>query len=144
MGSCSSGTWCPQQPARPRPTPPKEGAVTMSDYSLELNEDQIQSTKWVHEFAENVIRPAGPEWDEREETPWPIIEEAARIGLYSLDFVAQCFADPTGLPLPITQEEMAWGDACINLAIFGTSLAVAGIYANGAPKQIGEWLPPWL
>ena len=30
----------------------------MSDYSLELNEDQLQITKWVHEFAENVIRPA--------------------------------------------------------------------------------------
>ena len=45
----------------------------MSDYSLDLNEDQIQITKWVHEFAENVVRPAGPEWDEREETPWPVI-----------------------------------------------------------------------
>ena len=41
----------------------------MSDYSLELNEDQLQIVKWVHEFAENVVRPAGPEWDEREETP---------------------------------------------------------------------------
>ena len=45
----------------------------MSDFSLELNEDQLQIVKWVHEFAENVVRPAGPEWDEREETPWPII-----------------------------------------------------------------------
>ena len=69
----------------------------MSDYSLELNEDQLQIQKWVHEFAENVVRPAGPEWDEREETPWPIIEEAAKNGLYSFDFVAQCFSDPTGL-----------------------------------------------
>ncbi len=51
----------------------------MSDYSLELNEDQLQIVKWVHEFAENVVRPAGREWDEREETPWPIIEEAARV-----------------------------------------------------------------
>ena len=50
----------------------------MSDYSLELNEDQLQIVKWVHEFAENVVRPAGREWDEREETPWPIIEEAAQ------------------------------------------------------------------
>ena len=28
---------------------------------------------WVHEFAASVIRPAGAEWDEREETPWPIL-----------------------------------------------------------------------
>jgi len=113
----------------------------MSEFSLELNEDQLQIQKWVHDFAESVIRPAAHEWDEREETPWPIIEEAARIGLYSIDFVNQCFSDKTGLLLPITQEEMAWGDAGINLAIFGTSLAVAGIFANGTPEQIAEWLP---
>jgi acyl-CoA dehydrogenase len=113
----------------------------MSEYSLELNEDQLQLQKWVHDFAETVIRPAAAEWDEREETPWPIIQEAAKIGLYSLDFVSQSFMDPTGLLLPIVQEEMAWGDAGINLAIFGTTLAVAGIFANGTPEQIGEWLP---
>ena len=113
----------------------------MADFSLDLNEDQLQIQKWVHDFAENVIRPAASEWDEREETPWPIIQEAAKVGLYSLDFVSQCFMDPTGLLLPVVQEEMAWGDAGINLAIFGTTLAVAGIFANGTPEQIGEWLP---
>ena len=87
----------------------------MSDFSLELNEDQLQIQKWVHEFAENVIRPAGPEWDEREETPWPIIEEAAKIGLYSFDFVAQAFSDPTGLLMCLVNEEMSWGDAGIAL-----------------------------
>jgi acyl-CoA dehydrogenase len=113
----------------------------MAEFSLELNEDQQQIQKWVHDFAENVVRPAAHEWDEREETPWPIIEEAAKVGLYSLEFVSQCFMDPTGLLLPVVQEEMAWGDAGINLAIFGTTLAVAGIFANGTPEQIGEWLP---
>jgi acyl-CoA dehydrogenase len=113
----------------------------MSEFSLDLTEDQLQLQKWVHDFAENVIRPAASEWDEREETPWPIIQEAAKIGLYSLDFVSQCFMDPTGILLPVVQEEMAWGDAGINLAIFGTTLAVAGIFANGTPEQIGEWLP---
>jgi len=55
--------------------------MVMTDFSLDLNEDQLQIQKWVHDFAADVIRPAGREWDEREETPWPIIEEAARIGL---------------------------------------------------------------
>ena len=113
----------------------------MTDFSLELNEDQLQIQKWVHEFAENVIRPAGREWDEREETPWPIIEEAAKIGLYSFDFVAQAFSDPTGLQMCLASEEMSWGDAGIALAIFGSTLAVAGIFANGTPEQIGEWIP---
>src|SRR5438445_4487651 len=113
----------------------------MADFSLELNEDQLQIQKWVHDFAENVIRPAAHEWDEREETPWPIIEEAAKIGLYSFEFVANCFADPAGLLLPIVNEEMAWGDAGIALAIFGSTLGVAGIFANGTPEQVAEWVP---
>src|SRR5579862_4459370 len=113
----------------------------MSEFSLELNEDQLQIQKWVHDFAENVVRPAAHEWDEREETPWPIIEEAARIGLYSVDFVASTFLDPTGLQLLLVNEEMSWGDAGIALAIFGSTLAVAGIYANGTPEQHAEWIP---
>src|SRR5579862_7890029 len=113
----------------------------MPEFSLELSEDQIQIQKWVHDFAEDVVRPAAHEWDEREETPWPIIKEAADIGLYSLDFVANMFADPTGITVPLVMEEMAWGDAGIGLAIFGTTLGVAGIVGNGTPEQIGEWLP---
>src|SRR5688572_8289038 len=113
----------------------------MPDFSLDLNEDQLQIQKWVHDFAEDVVRPAAHEWDEREETPWPIIEEAAKIGLYSLDFLVNCFADPTGISLPMVMEEMAWGDAGIGLAIFGTTLGVVGLMGNGTPEQIGEWLP---
>ena len=73
--------------------------------------------------------------------PWPIIEEAAKNGLYSFDFIAQCFSDPTGLLMCLVNEEMSWGDAGIALAIFGSTLAVAGIFANGTPEQIGEWIP---
>jgi acyl-CoA dehydrogenase len=113
----------------------------MPEFSLDLNEDQLQIEKWVHDFAETVVRPAAHEWDEREETPWPIIQEAANIGLYSLDFVASMFGDPTGQLLPIVSEELAWGDAGIALSIFGTTLGVAGIFANGTPEQVAEWMP---
>ena len=113
----------------------------MPDFSLELNEDQLQVQKWVHDFAESVIRPAAHEWDEREETPWPIIEEAAKIGLYSFDFVANAFTDPTGLLMPVVNEELTWGDAGIALAILGSTLGLAGIFANGTPEQLMEWAP---
>jgi alkylation response protein AidB-like acyl-CoA dehydrogenase len=113
----------------------------MTDFSLELNEDQLQIQKWVHDFAENVVRPAAAEWDEKEETPWPIIQEAANIGLYSLDFIMNAFSDPVGITLPLVMEEMAWGDAGIGLAIFGTTLGVVGIVANGTPEQVMEWVP---
>jgi acyl-CoA dehydrogenase len=110
-------------------------------FSMELNEDQLQIQKWVHDFAEQVMRPAAHEWDEREETPWPIIEEAAKIGLYSFDFVSQAFFDPTGLTMPVVNEELAWGDAGLTLAILGSTLGLAGIAANGTPEQLLEWGP---
>jgi alkylation response protein AidB-like acyl-CoA dehydrogenase len=95
----------------------------------------------VHGFAKDVVRPAAHEWDEREETPWPIIQEAAKIGLYSFEFLQNAFADPTGLTMPVANEELFWGDAGIGLAIMGSTLCVAGIVANGTPEQIVEWVP---
>ncbi len=97
--------------------------------------------KWVHDFAENVIRPVAAEYDEKEETPWPVIQEAANIGLYSQEAMASFFADPTGLTFPLISEELAWGCAGIALAIFGTTLGVSGILGSGTPEQIGEWVP---
>jgi alkylation response protein AidB-like acyl-CoA dehydrogenase len=113
----------------------------MGEFSLALNEDQLQIQKWVHEFAERTIRPAAAEWDEREETPWPIIKEAAKIGLYGWEFMAQAFTDPTGLLMGIVNEELFWGDAGIALAIFGTGLGVSGILGNGTPEQVMTWVP---
>ena len=114
----------------------------MSEFSLSLNEDQLQIQKWVHDFAEDVIRPAAEEWDEKEEFPWPVVEEAAKIGLYGFEFMAQAMmGDPSGLTLPVAIEEMFWGDAGIGLSIFGSGLAAAGIAGNGTPEQVMEWVP---
>ncbi len=110
-------------------------------FTLELNQDQKDIRDWVHGFAEGVVRPAAAEWDEREETPWPVIQEAAKIGLYGFEALAQFWADETGLTLPIANEELFWGDAGIGMAIMGTSLAVAAIFGQGTPEQMGEWIP---
>jgi acyl-CoA dehydrogenase len=113
----------------------------MPEFCASLNEDQLQIQKWVHDFAESVVRPAGHEWDEREEFPYPIVEEAAHIGLYGMDFMANALFDPSGLTLPVAVEELFWGDAGIGMAIMGSGLAAAGIAGNGTPEQIGEWVP---
>jgi acyl-CoA dehydrogenase len=116
-------------------------AATAAAFSMELSQDQRDVRDWVHGFAANVVRPAAAEWDEREETPWPLIQEAAKIGLYGFEGIAQLYADETGLLLPIVNEELFWGDAGIGMAIMGTTLAVAGIFASGTPEQLGEWVP---
>jgi acyl-CoA dehydrogenase len=113
----------------------------MAGFSLELTEEQVQLQEWVHGFAADVLRPAAAEWDEREETPWPVIQEAAKIGLYGFEFLAAAHADPSGLSLPIANEELFWGDAGIGMAIFGTSLAVAAIFGSGTQEQLIEWVP---
>ncbi len=113
----------------------------MAEFSMELNADQETLRDWVHGFSEGVLRPAAAEWDEREETPWPIIQEAANLGIYSLDFLANAFADSTGLSIVIALEELAWGDAGLCMAIMGSTLAVAGIMSNGTPEQQMEWIP---
>jgi acyl-CoA dehydrogenase len=113
----------------------------MTDFSLNLNEDQLQIQKWVHDFAEGVIRPVAEEWDEREEFPWPVVQEAAQIGLYGFDFLLNAMGDPTGLTLPVAIEELFWGDAGIGMAIMGSALAAAGISGNGTPEQVMEWVP---
>ncbi|MEU9857158.1 acyl-CoA dehydrogenase family protein [Streptomyces sp. NPDC047974] len=113
----------------------------MAEFTFELNDDQKEVRDWLHGFAADVMRPAAAEWDEREETPWPIIQEAAKLGIYSLDFYAQQFFDPTGLGVPMTMEELFWGDAGIALSIVGTGLAAVGVLANGTEEQIGTWVP---
>ncbi|WP_250029416.1 acyl-CoA dehydrogenase family protein [Paractinoplanes maris] len=111
------------------------------EFWLDLNEEQNDLREWVHGFAESVIRPAAAEWDEREETPWPVLQEAAKIGLYGFEFLMNTWSDMSGLSLPLVNEELFWGDGGIGMALSGTSLAVAAIYGSGTPEQLVEWVP---
>jgi len=114
----------------------------MAEFSLDLNEDQLQLQKWIHEFAVDVIRPAASEWDEREEFPYPVVEQAAQIGLYGWEFMAEAMMnDPTGITMPMAIEELFWGDAGIGMAIMGSGLAAAGIMASATQEQVMEWVP---
>ena len=114
---------------------------TPGAFSLDLGPDLHEMRDWVHGFAAGTIRPAASEWDEREETPWPVLEEAAKVGLYSLDFFGQQWLEPSGLGIPVAFEELFWGDAGIALALVGTTLAAVAVTSNGTPEQAGEWLP---
>ncbi|RKS09588.1 hypothetical protein DFP74_5330 [Nocardiopsis sp. Huas11] len=115
--------------------------ATAPAFSLELSEDVRDVRDWTHGFAADVIRPAAAEWDEREQTPWPIIQEAAKIGLYSLDFFANQWLEPSGLGIPVAFEELYWGDPGIALALTGTGLAAVSVAANGTQEQLLEWTP---
>jgi len=66
----------------------------------------------------------------------PIVQEAAKIGLYSFDFFAQ--ASMTGQHRAHVADHARralLGRRGIGLAIFGSGLAAAGIAGNGTPSR---------
>src|SRR4051812_31593899 len=126
----------------------------LGDFSMELNQDQKDIRDWVHGFAADVVRPAAAEWDEREETPWPIIQEAAKIGLYGFEGIAQFWADPTGITFPIVNEELFWAtpaSACRSWARLWPwpgscrrarpSSSASGSRSASAPSRSRRWAP---
>jgi len=70
-----------------------------------------------------------------------VLEEAAKAGLYSLDFFAQQWLEPSGLGTAVAFEELFWGDAGIGLSLTGSGLAAIAVSGSGTPEQVGEWLP---
>jgi len=94
-----------------------------------------------HEFAEQVIRPVALDYDQRQEFPWPILEEAASRRFYSPLFYRDLIGDPTGLSLPMFMEELFWGCAGIGLAIVMPALALSAIGQAASPEQMLQWAP---
>src|SRR5438105_1515024 len=78
-----------------------------------------------HEFAEEVVRPVALGYDQRQEFPWPVLEEAAQRGFYSPLFYRDLIGDSTGVSLPMFMEELFWGCAGIGLAIVMPALALS-------------------
>ncbi|MDG4668409.1 acyl-CoA dehydrogenase family protein [Mycobacterium sp. 236(2023)] len=94
-----------------------------------------------HEFAEEVIRPVAADYDQRQEFPWPVLEEAANRGFYSPLFYRDLIGDPTGLSLPMFMEELFWGCAGIGLAVVMPALALSAIGQAASPEQMLQWAP---
>src|SRR5690349_1776745 len=94
-----------------------------------------------HEFAESVVRPVALDYDQRQEFPWAVLEEAAQQGFYSPLFYRDLIGDPTGISLPMFMEELFWGCAGIGLAIVMPALALSAIGQAASPEQMLEWAP---
>ncbi len=110
---------------------------------FELSEEQKDLRDTVHEFARDVIRPAAAEYDEKEETPWPIMKQAHQLGLDTYSYAEEFGGG--GVTDPVTQmivtEEMAWGCAGIATAINATSLCATAIQQVGTPEQKAKYMP---
>ncbi|WP_024443070.1 MULTISPECIES: acyl-CoA dehydrogenase family protein [unclassified Mycobacterium] len=94
-----------------------------------------------HQFAESVIRPVALDYDQRQDFPWPVLEEAAAQGFYSPLFYRDLIGDSTGLSLPMFMEELFWGCAGIGLAIVMPALALSAIGQAATAEQMLQWAP---
>lgn len=102
---------------------------------------QHDLAKRTHEFAHDCVRPVAAHYDEAQEFPWPLLEEAAERGFYSPLFYRDLIGDPTGLSLPMFMEELFWGCAGIGLAIVMPALALSAIGRAATPEQMLQWAP---
>ena len=110
---------------------------------FDLTPEQQDLKNTVHEFARDVIRPAAPIYDEKEETPWEIVQQAHQLGLdtyaYPEEFGGGGITDP--VTEMIVTEELAWGCAGIGTAIAATRLCVTALTKCGTPEQRSKYLP---
>ncbi len=110
---------------------------------FDMTQEQTDLRDLVHEFARDVIRPAAPEWDEKEETPWPIMQQAHELGLDTYAYPEEYGGG--GVSDMVTQmivtEELTWGCAGIAIAISASSLCATAIQQVGTPQQKAKYMP---
>lgn len=104
-------------------------------------DEQLEYKARCRAFARDVIRPAAPQHDREESTPWEVIREARKHGFGTLEGMQRAAEDEQGQMQVIWAEESHWGCAGTALAISGSGLAAAGIAASGTPEQIMRWVP---
>ncbi len=110
---------------------------------FQRTEEQEQMCQLAHRFAEREIRPLAAEYDESEETPWPVLEKAARVGLMSYQYPEEYGGGGVADILTgcLVVEELAWGCLGIATAIVGAGLAAVPIMIAGTREQKARYIP---
>ncbi len=88
--------------------------TTATDTTLcpfELPADVAETRDWYMISRRSTFAPRAALYDEREEMPWPVLQDAAKVGLYTPEFAVQVFTDRPGFLMPVVCEEVYWGDA---------------------------------
>ncbi len=110
---------------------------------FQLTDEQEQMRQLAHRFAEREIRPVAAEYDVSGETPWPVLQKAAQVGLTSYQYPDAYGGGGVDSILTgcIVTEELAWGCLGIATAIVGAGLAAIPITIAGSDEQKARCLP---
>ncbi len=109
--------------------------------NFELSSEQKMLRDMAHDFAENEIKPVAAHYDENDEYPWPVIQKAQELGLFSVN-IPEEYGGP-GMSLleeVILTEELAWGCSGIETALMLNSLAALPITIAGSEEQKQKYL----
>jgi alkylation response protein AidB-like acyl-CoA dehydrogenase len=120
---------------------------------LTLDEEQRAVQEAAHQFAEEVIRPAGIELDRL--PPQDVVAPGSplrRVLAQASELGYTRMAVPTelgGLGLPplirfVVQEELSWGNVGVSAALFLAATAAGAAFASGNPELIEEFALPYL
>jgi alkylation response protein AidB-like acyl-CoA dehydrogenase len=111
--------------------------------AFDLTDEQRQIRDMAHRFAEQEIRPVAPEYDEREEVCWEVINKAAQAGFTSYHIPEEYGGG--GITDALTQclvrEELAWGCAGASGPVSAIALCAAPIILAGNEAQKAKYLP---
>lgn len=110
---------------------------------FELTEEQRMFKDLAHKFAVEKIRPVAEYYDQTEEMPWPVMEEAHKLGLTNFYFPPEYGGGGVHdfITHFIVSEELAWGCAGIQTCILSTGLAAAAILGMGNETQKKKYIP---
>jgi alkylation response protein AidB-like acyl-CoA dehydrogenase len=112
---------------------------------FELTAEQAEMQQLARRFAQQDIRPVAAHYDEHEETPWPVIERAAGMGLitYKYPEVYGGGGVESLLTACLVTEELSWGCPGIANTLLGCDAAALPLLLTGTPAQRDRYLP-WV
>ncbi|MBI4249019.1 MAG: acyl-CoA dehydrogenase family protein [Elusimicrobia bacterium] len=107
-----------------------------------LTEDQLTIVRLAAEIAEKKIKPVRAEYDEKEEFPWPVIEDIRKADLFGV-YLPEKFGGFGGgnFELVLVTEALSRACAGIALAVAASGLCAIPILLFGNPEQRQKFLP---
>lgn len=119
----------------------------------DIGEENTMLKEQVHEFAEEVMRPASEKLDkmpaaevtERNSPYWDVFRQMKKMGFHRI-WVAREYGGLEFTPeqIHIVYEELGWGSVALATAIGVDCMAPSILSLFGAPEVIEEILIPWM
>lgn len=111
------------------------------DFSLSDEQRQLQDM--ARKFAREKMAPKAAEYDESEEFPWPIMEQAFELGILTAGIPLEYGGLGIGhVDEVVITEELAWACAGMGTSIFASQLGMIPIIIAGSDEQKKKFLKP--